>query len=307
MNIFKKGLLATAAAMTLGIGAMGSAYADTYATSILQIQNFQITRADGTAYSAADFTTLTGTNDAHVGASFTGFPSVLNSQSEPIPTAINLAPVCRGGGCTPGALTPDNFLPTGVIAADFAYADQNLSGSIIGGGANASTRADTASITNFSIGAANSDVGTSTTFEFALGSAGSITFDFDAIAYTDAKVIDGAAASNANARLSWSVNIVDTTTGDVVYSFAPEELNGNSLRSATDQNPGTTPYSITYASVGDGGETTGVLTAGTIYQLTIQHNTLANVLQEEVPEPATLAIVAAGLLSMSLVSRRRKS
>ncbi|WP_338762116.1 PEP-CTERM sorting domain-containing protein [Massilia sp. METH4] len=304
MNMFKKGLLATAAAVTLGIGGMGSAYADTYATSILSVNNLQLTRG-GVALTAADFTVLTGTNDAHTTATFNGFVDAHNA-SQPVPAPAIAGPSCAGSaaGC---AAVGASFTPTGVIAADFAYANQTLAGSIIGGGATAQTRADTASISNNSIGAANSDVGTSTSFQFALGSGGTITFDFTANAYSDARVIDGGPISNANARLSWSVNIVDTTTGAVVYSFAPEELNSNSLRSATDQNPGTTPYNFTYTSTLDTDSTTGTLTAGTLYQLTIQHNTLANVLQEEVPEPATLAILAGGLLSMSLVSRRRKS
>jgi hypothetical protein len=109
--------------------------------------------------------------------------------------------------------------------------------------------------------------------------------------------------ANANARLSWSINIVDLSTGTVVYTLSPSELNALSLRSATDANPGTGPYNFS----GSFTETAAGLSAGTTYQLTLQHNTLANVLQEEVPEPATLAIIAAGLLSMSLVSRRRKS
>lgn len=307
MNMIKKGLLATAAAVTLGIAGMGGAYAGTYATSILQIQNLQLLRADNTAFTAADFSTLTGTNDAHATATFN---ATINGDatSVPIPGTINLNPQCAGPSCVPGALVPPHFLPTGVIAGDFGYADQNLTGSILAGGATAQTRADAATITNFSVASGNSDVGTSTTFQFALATDSSITFDFDAIAHTDAQVTAGSGAtSNANARLSWSVNIVDVGTGTVVYSFAPGELNALSLRSATDQNPGTIPYDFAGHFGGPGDATASGLSAGTLYQLTIQHNTLANVLQEEVPEPATLAIVAAGLLSISLVGRRRKS
>lgn len=305
MNIIKKGLLATAAALAVGIGAMGTAQADTYATSILQIENFRLLRGSGAVFTAGDFATLSGTNDAHVTASLNGIFSA-DAASVPVPgPGPTLGQVCVGA-C---AGVPANFTtipPTGVgFGGTFGSAAQELTGSLLSiPGANARTRADAATSANMNIASGNSDVGTSTTFQFRLAEDDSMTFAFDATAFTDAWVsADSSPTANANARLSWSVNIVNTTTGATVFSWAPEELNALSLRSATDENEGGDPY--TYSAFRS--MTAAGLSSGITYQLTIQHNTLANVLQEEVPEPATLAIIAAGLLSMSLVSRRRKS
>jgi hypothetical protein len=308
MNIIKRGLLGTAVAMTVGMAAMGSAYANTSASSILLIENFRLLKANGSAFTAADFTNLSGTNDAHATALLNGVGPAPASDSTP----INLPPTSLPQRCAFACPVGDNVFtppPAGGWVGTFGYADEQLTGSLLGAGANARTRADAATNANFNIASGNSDVGTSTTFRFSVNANQTVTLDFLASAFTDA-VVTGASGptSNANARLSWSVNIVDLSNNSVAYAFAPTELNGDSLRSATDTNPGSGPYSFIHAyGVGDAG-TTASLLGNRLYQFTLQHNTLANVLQqEEVPEPATLAIVAAGLLSMSLVSRRRKS
>lgn len=309
MNIFKKGLLATAAAVALGIGAMGSACADTYASSILTIDNFRLLRGGTTtAFTSADFTTLSGTNDAHATGGLNGVFSA-DANSIPILSGLdlNVSRQCQGA-CFP--VPEDNFTAHPPFPGTFGHADQFLRGAAIDVGATpagvrAQTRADAATAANFNIASGNSDVGTSTTFQFALGADSTMDIAFDYDAFTEAQVTPGSSpTANANARISWSLNIVDVSTGAVVFSLTPDALNAASLRSATDANPGLpAPYSVTGSVL----ELTPMLLGGTLYQITVQHNTLANVLQEEVPEPATLAIVAAGLLSMSLISRRRRS
>ena len=314
MNIIRKGLLVTAAAATLGIGAMGSARADTFASAILDINNFRLLHSSGAVYSTADFSTITGTNDAHATAALNGV-FANGADSRPILSGItpDVPHQCVGVPCP--ALGENNFARFGApppVPGNFGYADQRLVGESISvngapAGARAQTRADASTSQNIQVASGNSDVGTSTTFAFALGAADTMTVSFDATPYTAAFVSAGAGAtSNANARLSWSINIVDLTTGASVFSFSPDEINALSAVSRTDGNPGLLEYNAagtTYSFMA----TTPLLAAGTTYQLTVQHNTLANALQQEVPEPATLAIVAAGLIGMSLVSRRRLS
>jgi hypothetical protein len=314
MNIIRKGLLVTAAAATLGIGAMASARADTFASAILDINNFRLLHSSGAVYSTTDFSTITGTNDAHATAALNGV-FANGSDSRPIlsGTTPDVPHQCVGAPCP--ALGENNFARFGApppVPGNFGYADQRLAGESISvgagpAGAHAQTRADASTSQNIQVASGNSDVGTSTTFAFTLGSADTMTVSFDATPYTAAFVSAGAGAtSNANARLSWSINIVDLTTGTSVFSFAPNEINALSAVSRTDGSPGLLEYNAggtTYSFLA----TTPLLTAGTTYQLTVQHNTLANALQQEVPEPATLAIVAAGLIGMSLVSRRRLS
>jgi hypothetical protein len=309
MNILKKGLLFTAMAASLSLTAAGTAQAETFASSILNISNFRLLHANGTAFSTADFATLTGTNDAHATAGLNGmFANSADSRSILNPVPPNVAQQCLGA-CPP--VPPDTYTPIAglpPITNTYGHADQRLTGAsiVINGnpaGANASTRADASTAVN-AVASGNSDVGTSTTFSFVLGAADSMTIAFDGDPYTRALVTPGSGpTSNANARLSWSINIVNITTGVNVLSYAPNELNGLSNVSATDG----APNDLIYAPGSDFfTATTPLLVVGQTYQITIQHNSLANALQQELPEPGTLAVLAAGLLSMSLLSRRRQ-
>lgn len=305
MNLVRKTVLAA----SLALGAMASAHADSFASAILDINNFRLLHSSGTAFAATDFRTLTGTNDAHATANLNAV-FANGAQSFPIlsGTTPDVPHQCVGT-CFPKAendFTPFPFPPP--APGTFGYADENLTGSSITigmapAGAHAQTRAD-ASVMMNAVAAGNSDVGTSTTFAFTLGAADTMTIAFDGTPFSQAWV-DAAASptTNANARLSWSVNIVDLTTGTTVFSYAPNELNALSNVSRTDGAPGTTTYNpgtLAFSA------TTPILNATDTYQITIQHNTLANALQA-VPEPASLAIFGIGLLGATVVSRRRKS
>lgn len=313
MNIIRKGFMVTATVATLGIAAMGSARADTFSTAILDINNFRLLHSTGSAYSATDFATLTGTNDAHATASLNAV-FANGADSRPILSGVqpDVAHQCVGVPCP--ALGENNFARFASpppVPGNFGYADQRQIGSAITigavpAGAHATTRADASTSQNMQVASGNSDVGTSTTFSFTLGSSDTMTVSFDATPYSAAFVSPGAGAtSNAIARMSWNINIVDLATNTSVFSFAPSEINAQASVSRTDGQPGLLEYNAV-GTVFSFLATTPLLAAGTTYQITIEHNTLANTLQQEVPEPATLAIVAAGLLSMSLVSRRRK-
>lgn len=312
MKTLQRRYLAAAAAATLGLAGMGSAHASAFASAILDINNFQLLHSTGTAFSATDFSVLTGTNDAHATGSLNGvFSNGAQSLGILSGSAPDVAHQCVGT-CQP--LPENNFTPfpsPPPVPGTFGYADQNLTGSSIsiGGapaGAHAQTRADASLGTN-GVAAGNSDVGTSTTFQFTLGAADTMTISFNATPYSQAYVSAGSTpTANANARISWSINIIDLTTGGTsVFDFTPAVLNGLSAVSRTDGLPGTTTYNAALTTFALSA-TTPMLSASDTYQITIQHNTLANALQAEVPEPATLAVFAVGLLGMSLLSRRRK-
>ena len=310
MTTFRKSLLASAAVLAIGI-AGAPAQASTFASAILDINNFRLLHSGGAAYSTADFTILQGTNDAHATASlnnlFANGASSLGILSGATPNVLHQ---CVGAPCP--ALANNNFTPFASpppVPGTFGYADQDLTGASITingnpAGAHARTRADASTAMN-AIASGNSDVGTSTTFSFTLGAADTMTVSFDATPYTQAFVSAGSTPNaNANARLSWSINIIDLGTGTSVFSYAPNELNALSALSRTDGTPGLLTYAPATAPFS---AITPLLAAGTSYQITIQHNTLANALQQELPEPDSIAVLAAGMLAMSMALRRRKS
>lgn len=311
MKLVRKTMLLTAAALGIAFASMGSAHADSFAQSILVIDNFRLLHSSGTPFNVTDFGVLTGTNDAHA----TGHLNNVfanGAQSFGILSGINPDVPHQTVGTPNPAKPENNFTPfpgPPPVPGTFGYADQNLTGSSITigmapAGALAQTRAD-ASLAMNGMASGNSDVGTSTTFNFTLGTADTMTVAFDGTPFTQAYVAAGATpTTNANARLSWSINIIDITTGLTVFSFQPNQLNALSNVSRTDGMPGTTTYSPgTLAFTA----TTPLLNTTDTYQITIQHNTLANALQAQaLPEPATLAIFGFGLLGMTAFSRRRK-
>lgn len=310
MRNFRKHFLATAAVLAVGF-ASATAQASTFASAILDINNFRLLHSGGAAYSTADFTILTGTNDAHATASLNGvFANGAASFGILSGFAPDVPQQCVGAPCP--ALPENTFTPfpsPPPVPGTFGYADQDLTGASITigatpAGAHARTRADASTAAN-AIASGNSDVGTSTTFSFTLGASDTMTISFDGTPYTQAFVSPGSTpTANANARLSWTINIIDLSTNTSVFSYAPAALNGLSAVSRTDgldglttYAPGTSPFSAV----------TPLLSAGTSYQITIQHNTLANALQQELPEPDSLAVLAVGMLGMALVMRRRKA
>jgi hypothetical protein len=298
-----KTLLVAAVAATF---CMQSASASTFASAILDIRNLKISHANGTVYKNTDFSKLVGVNDAHATASLN---DVMKSKSAIGPTP-NVAHQCVGTPCP--AYGENNFTPYNTLlpmTGNFGYADQNFTGSAnsmngAAAGARSQTRADAATSMNMQFANSNSSVGSSNTMAFRLGTADSMTISFDATAYAMAYASpEGRPVTTANARISWSVNIVDIKTSTSVFSFAPEELNSLATVSRTHGNNGMSLY-----TVGNGmislKATSPQLLANRDYQITVQHNTLVSALQQEVPEPASLAIVGTGLVALS-ISRRR--
>ena len=310
MKLSRKTLIMSAALATLSVGLIGNARADAFAQSILTINNFRLLHADGSAYTPLDFDLLDGVNSAHARASLNGATSVAPPQDFSILSGSNPDVAHQFVGLPNPPRAENDYSPfpsPAPVPGTFGYADQFLTGSAIsvGGapaGATAQTRAD-ASLQTAGSASGDSDVGTSTTFSFTMSEADTMTFAFNATPFTQAFATAGP-GTNAIARLSWSLNIVNLTTGLTVLSFQPDELNGLANRSRTGAFPGgESPYapgSLFFTT------TSPVLNATDAYQLTVQHNTLANALQEAaVPEPGTLAIFGLGLLGMTAFKRRR--
>ncbi len=313
MSSLSKRMLLNAAACCLGLALFDSAHADASATAILDIHNFRLLHASGATYNLSDFSMLTGTNDAHATASLNGvFANGAQSLSILSGSTPSVAHQCVGIACPP---KPENdftpFASPAPVPGDFGYADQDMSGKAIDigsslAGVHARTRAD-ASLTIDGVAAANSGVGTSTTFAFKLGASDTMAVAFDATPYTQAYVsADALATTNANARMSWSINIYDLNTGVTVLSYQPSQLNALANVSLTDGAPGIqTPYA--YPTMFSLGATSLFLSSSDTYQVTIDQNTLANVVVS-VPEPSQLLMLGLGLgLCTAMLAIRRRA
>ncbi|MES2317113.1 MAG: EDSAP-1 family PEP-CTERM protein [Pseudomonadota bacterium] len=311
LKLARKSLIMSATVASLCLAMVSNARADAFAQSILTISNFRLLHANGTAFTPANFDILDGVNSAHARASLNGVSSVAPPQDISILSGLNPDVAHQFVGLPNPPRPENNFTPfptPPAVPGTFGYADQFLTGSALAigatpAGATAQTRAD-ASLQVPGQASGDSDVGTSTTFSFTLGTDETMTFAFDATPFTQVYTTAGP-ATNAIARLSWSLNIVNQSTGEVVYVFQPGELNGTANASRTGTFPGLTTYNPGMLSFS---ATSPLLNNFDVYQLTIQHNTLANALQAAaIPEPATLALFGLGLLGMSAFKRRRTS
>jgi hypothetical protein len=169
----------------------------------------------------------------------------------------------------------------------------------------ARTLAEVALDTGNAIGSANgNNLGVQTSITFEAGFTGTMNFSYAVDAYLRAVLSADAPGVQANGDIQFKVSLLDSTTGDDQV-HAPNAINKS--RSAT--VPGN---DFEYAlNAGTGGNTFSdsfTVVAGRQYQLTIDHSSDANA--QVIPEPASLAILGAGLLGMGVVrrqQRRRKS
>lgn len=150
MKPARKTLILSAAVASLCFGAAGSARADAFAQSILQINNFRLLHSNGTAFTPADFDVLDGVNSAHARSSLNGITSVAPPQDVPILSGLNPDVAHQFVGLPNPPRAENDFSPfpnPPAVPGTFGYADQNLTGSALSvfgnpAGANASTRAD---------------------------------------------------------------------------------------------------------------------------------------------------------------------
>jgi hypothetical protein len=314
MNPLQKNLLCSAIGAALALGAAGSVRADAFAQSILAVDNFRLLHPNGTPYTAFDFAMLSGTSDTHVTGQLNGqFSGGTRWDEFGNGAALDVAHSHVGAELP--AHAENSFQPSAGspgAPASFGYADARMDGAVITttlgpAGALAQTRAD-ASLTASGAASGNAALASAASFSFSLGTNETMTIAFSARPFAQAYVGEGAGAGTSAATgMTWSISVLDLTTGATVFAFQPEQLNalgsvsrGDGFDGATIYAPGTLSFAAT----------TGMLDAGTFYQVTITQSTMANALQaqqvQQMPEPATLAGLGAGLLAMATLARRRR-
>jgi hypothetical protein len=315
MNPLQKSILHSAACAAVAVGAAGApiaARADSFAQSILVIDNFRLLHANGTTYSTAEFPQLAGAANAFASGQLNGVYSGA-TQGADLASGVSLDVAQQNAGAGLSArpendVTP-NAGPTGPHGS-FGYGDQRMTGSLITTPVDAaatpfqsSTRADAAlDFGGSAFGVAG--VAASTAFSFSLGAGEYMTIAFDATPYARAQA-DAGTGAGAQASMAWSVVVLDLSTGATVFSFQPEQLNADSYVSSGNGFGGAAIYDpgrLSFAA------TIGMLAAGGTYQVTFAQASFASALQsQQVPEPATLAGFGAGLLALAALGRRRRN
>lgn len=322
----KRTSLALVSAGLIAMALPGAVHAYTMASSMINMTNFQILGSDGAILDATgantltptgDFAVLTFTSTADQSVSLTSFATINNTSNA---APINFAPICVGAGCNPitTVATPDNLFPklsAPPATGNYSAADQSESGAPVDNLAGFPDPANVASGSYVGLdtgtvdGSANSNNNLNSSFIFVLTQDTGITFSFDVdawlqVAMTADEIFDGTATSS----YQMDFTITNQTTGLPVWTFAPD-LFGNGVKTLSLNAPllgGVDVEAALDATSKNFAATTGVLTAGTAYQLSARIQTNADANRVSVPEPGMLALLGMGLLGMGL-SRRRQT
>lgn len=313
-------LALSASVLMCSLGVSGNVQADAYAISYTNIFNGTLTPDP---LGSAQFF-FPNTTTSQTSANLTGFASINNIHPTDAPNAALGV-----------AIVENTFVPLGQIAPpNYSWADSQIvsqqtdaAGSTLQAVTIAEGNIDPIGVGS-GLGRNASD--TSFSIPFLVEGPTTLTFDFDAAPYMFV-FLDALAEvpSTARAEITVNINIVDNT-GNTVFNWSPNGLNDSpfggvelsdpfSLNRSIARNfgnPGSTTFdpasngtptgNLSPASWGNFTALTNPLGDG-LYTLTLQMRGNIDVTrQQEIPAPATLALIGLGMLGMGFTARCRR-
>ena len=314
----RKNLLAASLALAFGVSMVGTAQASAVAQSVLQVTNFVFSNAaTGVALDNSNFDVINIQDSTNLNPSLNG---VFNPYSNftvggaPLPLTVRCVPAACPAGLNPGAPFANAATPPTV---DGALAASSLDGSPITGlgqalGANARTAA-LAQLVNPGVANSASNLGLIAQISFSTTNDTTVRIDFDALLHLIAFLNSNL---TANSGVGWSIDIVNHANGASVFHWAPDGVIGTGITGGVETadacnlqlsvgvfGPGQTVANCS----GHEQATTGLLLAANQYDVTISHQTRADVLvTRPVPEPSSIMLVGLALAGLGFGARRKQ-
>lgn len=337
----KQTTLAAALTAMLALGVSGQAAADVYAGSSLLFQNMHLTTFDGgiapanvspqpfTSYqfTVTNTATLNGVSAASNTKTCSGTPS---SSSCGALITLETATAANAPGGDPAAFRANNATNFFGPALQYSNSDSTIFDSQITG--DAATRTGQVAESSIISGAnagANAEIQSTTgfVFQFVLNQAGSLVFEFESDPALRAAISGAITAGSSQANINTTISLTQESTGDEI-TWSPQGTLGNNCDAgiagavcvearldaanadgvdlnrnlSTSTIPNDLNHDLIAMFYTFGIQMTG-LAAGN-YTLALNAVSSTQVSQQ-IPEPATLALLGLGLLGMGVTMRRK--
>lgn len=309
-----------AAVVLSAFGAAAPAYAGVAGMADLSVSQLLVVDPAGNPSPLAGEITIT--RDARTGTANSNYNGVVGTgagqgsitdiETNGSTAAVDVAYRCAGPSCTPAVIngiyggsaennTTANFQQN---VGNFALGDMDISGNALAGGANGLTRADSSADAANAEGGANATIqnGVTVRTDFVVAETAdlrfALTYDSFVRVFVDA-LLPGNADAVATAGITFSLTLTNTTTGQLVLQWSPEQLNrGLQAGSAAETD--------VFDSSGTILSEVRTLLADNTYSLVITQASNSSIRLNAVPEPESLLLVGLGLLAMGVTARRKR-
>lgn len=274
--------------------AIGSASATPYAYATMSFSDLTLSGLTSGSISGATVTTSSSASYLAAGDAASAGPNNPGTGATPLTGGSDTRQSTAGTGPFPG----ENSFGQALTAGAGARGDAVITGNLLTG-----TPPGAASLVAegrlIDFGSASSTAGTSTGFNFTFTTTAPLTLTLAFTASNDLIATTDAAGDGASAQINASFSVNGNGVAD---TYAPTELN-TSVSSSGGTANGTSslaPTAFTHSVT---------LTAPGTYTISLLSGAQErlNAAATSTPEPASLALLGAGLISAGLIRRRRQN